>query len=71
MSNATIGLQVACDCLDRPTGMDIIQAWQGDPVGGFTEGRRIVFLCPECEKSVCVNLQFVDEDLGIDKEEYA
>jgi len=59
---SAFGMQVACDCEGEPTGMIPGEVWDGDGFeGAFTEGRRYVWQCPLCMKSVCVNMQLVDE----------
>jgi hypothetical protein len=57
-------MQVACSCdKGQAVGMEQLQSWDGEYVGGgFIEGRRYIWRCPECNHQVCVNMQFLDEE---------
>ena len=60
-------MQVACKCKGSihggPEGMEQLQTWDGGDVeGGFIEGRRYIWRCPECHHQVCVNLQLLGEE---------
>jgi hypothetical protein len=59
---SAFGMQVACDCSGHPTGMDMVSHWDGDVEHGWDNGRRYVWQCPECERSVCVNMKLVGEE---------
>lgn len=59
---SAFGMQVACGCSDTPMAMECHGLWDGKAVGGFTEGRRYVWICSECNNEVCINMNLVDED---------
>ena len=59
-------MQVACQCeggRPSPEGMEQLQTWDGGDVdGGFIEGRRYIWRCPQCGHQVCVNLKLLEEE---------
>tara|TARA_R110001599_G_C12202328_1_gene655814 strand:+ start:312 stop:503 length:192 start_codon:yes stop_codon:yes gene_type:complete len=60
---SAFGMQVACGCHeDGPFPMEPGKIWDGEAVGGFTEGRRYVWTCANCGTHICVNMKLVDED---------
>ena len=61
---SAFGMQVACGCHpDGPTGMNPDQPWDGEALhGGFVEGRRYIWTCPECGNAVCINMKLLGEE---------
>ena len=55
------GMQVACDCDDQPTGMECTGVWDGNVTPGFDQGRRYVWECPNCARSICINMNIQGE----------